>query len=248
MMCEHEFVNATKGWMDKNKSVYPITESMQICRNCHKTVGEIDLEAKLEAAAAALAAERAKRETRPVLYWREKAEQAESKLKYEKESADALLVLNKSILRKAERAEAQCAYLIEAYCGECDYDHEICRGTQPDMQCAVRTLDDSASAKLLAELQRYREALEYYAGGAKYVQRPDGKVPISDDGGAIARAALSASSSAPAGEGAPPETRMIKINGHVEVNVSHEEFMDKLIAFIEANGWTFGGVTEEVSP
>ena len=75
--------------------------------------------------------------------------------------------------QRAEQAEAQCAYLIEAYCGECDYDHEICRGTQPDMQCAVRTLDDSASAKLLAELQRYREA------------------------------ALSASSSAPAGEDAP---------------------------------------------
>lgn len=211
MMCEHEFVNATKGWMDKNKSVYPITESMQICRNCHKTVGEIDLEAKLEAAAAALAAERAKRETRPVLYWREKAEQAESKLKYEKESADALLVLNKSILRKAERAEAQCAYLIEAYCGECDYDHEICRGTQPDMQCAVRTLDDSASAKLLAELQRYREALEKIyeieaetnfdedCSGMKFGTSTESPTEIQK----IVRAALSASSSAPAGEDAP---------------------------------------------
>ena len=41
-----------------------------------------------------------------------------------------------------------------------------------------------------------RGALEYYAGGAKYVQRPDGKVPISDDGGGIARATISAGSSA----------------------------------------------------
>ena len=46
----------------------------------------------------------------------------------------------------------------------------------------------------------------------------------------------------------PSKTRMIKINGHAEVTVSHEEFMDKFIAFVEANGWTFGGATDEVKP
>ena len=51
-MCRHEFITATKGWMDKDKSMYPISELMKICKNCRKTVGEIDLEQQLAAAKA----------------------------------------------------------------------------------------------------------------------------------------------------------------------------------------------------
>ena len=62
-----------------------------------------------------------------------------------------------------EQAEAQCAALAESYCGECDYDHDICRGTQPDMKCAVRELDNSKSAQLLYRMKRMEDALKEIA-------------------------------------------------------------------------------------
>lgn len=212
--------------------------------------------------------------------WKQRAEQSEAKVKRlikkltyntptfrDGECDDKLLTIDENELvplkscmcDRLEQAEASCAALIQGYCSDCDCDPEICRGTDPDMKCAVRALDGTAASALLAELQRYRGALEKIyeieaetnydedCSGMKFGTSTESPTEIQK----IVRVALSASSSAQrvqaAGEqGAPPETRMIKITGHVEVNVSHEEFMDKLIAFVEQNGWTFGGVTDEV--
>jgi hypothetical protein len=40
----------------------------------------------------------------------------------------------------------------------------------------------------------------------------------------------------------------IEINGCVSLpsNVSHNEFLDKFIEWVDSNGWTFGGGTKEL--
>jgi hypothetical protein len=37
----------------------------------------------------------------------------------------------------------------------------------------------------------------------------------------------------------------IHIDGIVETDISHDEWLDQFIKWIEENGWTFGGITEE---
>ena len=64
---------------------------------------------------------------------------------------------------RAEQAEAQAAFILAAYCDECDEDSEICRGTGPEIKCAARELDGTGPAKLLDENKRMREALEELA-------------------------------------------------------------------------------------
>ena len=41
-------------------------------------------------------------------------------------------------------------------------------------------------------------------------------------------------------------TKEIEINGYVTVqnNLTHDEFLEKFINFIETNGWYFGGRTQ----
>ncbi len=45
------------------------------------------------------------------------------------------------------------------------------------------------------------------------------------------------------------DARIIEIQGCVSVQpyISHDEFMSKFITFIEANGWSFGGGSEDVT-
>lgn len=44
-------------------------------------------------------------------------------------------------------------------------------------------------------------------------------------------------------------SRLIHIDGIVEIKDSetHDDFLDKFIQFIEANGWTFGGGSTDVT-
>lgn len=63
--------------------------------------------------------------------------------------------------KRRELAESQCAVLIENYCAECDHDPDVCRVVYPEMQCAVRKLDDSAGTALLARSKRMEDALRY---------------------------------------------------------------------------------------
>lgn len=45
------------------------------------------------------------------------------------------------------------------------------------------------------------------------------------------------------------EERMIEINGCVSIQpfLSHDDFLDRFIDFVELNGWSFGGGTEDVT-
>jgi hypothetical protein len=47
---------------------------------------------------------------------------------------------NTSLQQQLTTAQENEARIRQAYCAECDYDPEICRGTHPDMQCAVRSI------------------------------------------------------------------------------------------------------------
>lgn len=44
-------------------------------------------------------------------------------------------------------------------------------------------------------------------------------------------------------------SRHIQVNGVVEIKDSetHNDFMDKFIQFVESNGWSFGGGTQDVT-
>lgn len=39
---------------------------------------------------------------------------------------------------------------------------------------------------------------------------------------------------------------LIEVNGVIETNVNHDEFYEKFIRFIENEGWSFGGITNEL--
>ena len=94
----------------------------------------------------------------------------------------------------AEQAEARSAVVLRAYCGECDYDPEICRGTEPEIECAARVMDGTPEADLLAELDEMRKAVTWMKTTAEYFRY---KAPEQIDGcrliaamGATAKAAL----------------------------------------------------------
>ena len=44
-------------------------------------------------------------------------------------------------------------------------------------------------------------------------------------------------------------SRHIQINGVVEIKRSetHDDFWDKFIEFVESNGWSFGGGTQDIT-
>ncbi|MDH4619955.1 hypothetical protein [Brevibacillus sp. AY1] len=44
-------------------------------------------------------------------------------------------------------------------------------------------------------------------------------------------------------------SRHIQVNGVVEIQDSetHDDFMDKFIQFVESNGWSFGGGTQDIT-
>ncbi|MDM5153904.1 hypothetical protein QUF88_08710 [Bacillus sp. DX1.1] len=45
-----------------------------------------------------------------------------------------------------------------------------------------------------------------------------------------------------------PRNRTIAINGAIlDVDVSHDEFIDEFIAWTESKGWSFMGMTDEVT-
>ncbi|MCP1122947.1 hypothetical protein CN326_21085 [Bacillus sp. AFS018417] len=45
-----------------------------------------------------------------------------------------------------------------------------------------------------------------------------------------------------------PRYRTISINGAVlDVDISHDEFVDELIEWVESKGWAFLGLTEEIT-
>ncbi|MFI8705760.1 hypothetical protein ACIGHG_01525 [Bacillus sp. NPDC077411] len=45
-----------------------------------------------------------------------------------------------------------------------------------------------------------------------------------------------------------PRYRTISINGAVlDVDVSHDEFIDEFIQWIESKGWSFIGITDEIT-
>ncbi|CAG9614922.1 hypothetical protein BACCIP111899_04156 [Bacillus rhizoplanae] len=45
-----------------------------------------------------------------------------------------------------------------------------------------------------------------------------------------------------------PRYRTISINGAVlDVDVSHDEFVDELIEWLESKGWAFLGLTKEIT-
>lgn len=45
-----------------------------------------------------------------------------------------------------------------------------------------------------------------------------------------------------------PRYRMISINGAVlDVDVSYDEFIDEFIQWIESKGWSFIGITDEIT-
>lgn len=45
-----------------------------------------------------------------------------------------------------------------------------------------------------------------------------------------------------------PRYRTISINGAVlDVDISHDEFVDQLIEWVESKGWAFLGLTEEIT-
>ncbi|SFI91599.1 MULTISPECIES: hypothetical protein [unclassified Bacillus (in: firmicutes)] len=45
-----------------------------------------------------------------------------------------------------------------------------------------------------------------------------------------------------------PRYRTISINGVVlDVDVSHDEFIDEFIQWIESKGWSFIGITDEIT-
>ncbi|PGZ96000.1 hypothetical protein COE51_19335 [Bacillus pseudomycoides] len=45
-----------------------------------------------------------------------------------------------------------------------------------------------------------------------------------------------------------PRYRTISINGAVlDVDIYHDEFVDQFIEWVESNGWTFIGVTDETT-
>ena len=50
-------------------------------------------------------------------------------------------------------------------------------------------------------------------------------------------------------EGGLEEERIIKIDGCVSIQpfLSHDDFLEKFISFVEINGWCFGGETEDVT-
>ncbi|MGG0940457.1 hypothetical protein ABHN11_31105 [Brevibacillus centrosporus] len=44
-------------------------------------------------------------------------------------------------------------------------------------------------------------------------------------------------------------SKLIQVNGVVEIKdtESHDEFLDKFIEFVESNGWSFGGGTQDIT-
>ena len=61
---------------------------------------------------------------------------------------------------RVDQAEARNAVLLNSYCGECDFDPEICRGTEPEIECAARlVMDGTPEAILLDRMHRMENAL-----------------------------------------------------------------------------------------
>ncbi|WP_242224683.1 hypothetical protein [Bacillus cereus group sp. BfR-BA-01380] len=45
-----------------------------------------------------------------------------------------------------------------------------------------------------------------------------------------------------------PRYRTISVNGAVlDVDVSHEEFANEFVQWVESNGWSFIGITDEIT-
>ncbi|WP_459500899.1 hypothetical protein [Bacillus sp. C1] len=45
-----------------------------------------------------------------------------------------------------------------------------------------------------------------------------------------------------------PKNRTISINGAIlDVDVSHDEFLDEFIEWVDAKGWSFMGMTDEIT-
>ena len=143
-MCEHYY----KMFVEKDHN-YP--GCVSVCVDCWKTKREIELEQQLTAANARVAE----------LEQQKPSYQAEFDCVYEKLKAEEQLSAHYK--QKKEQAEAQAAFILAAYCDECDADSEICRGTGPEIKCAARELDGTGPAKLLAENKRMRDALEELA-------------------------------------------------------------------------------------
>lgn len=173
MSCKHEFI--------------------RVCVHCTKTQTEIDLEAQLAAAYQDLTAQDMliQEAKKGAAIMEQQLAAAETALSAESKR------LNESLKREADSMIALAAERADHEKAETELLNHV---VQIDSLLVTEKVKREQAEASCAAM---RGALEYYAGGAKYVQRPDGKVPISDDGGAIARAALSASSSAPAGEDAP---------------------------------------------
>lgn len=41
------------------------------------------------------------------------------------------------------------------------------------------------------------------------------------------------------------EKYWLDIEGSIEIDVEHDEFLEKFYEWLEANGWSFAGVTKE---
>lgn len=80
---------------------------------------------------------------------------------------------------KLAAAEARCAVLLKSYCGECEFDPEICRGTEPEIECAARVMDGTPEAALLAELKELHKAVTWMKTTAEYFRY---KAPEQIDG------------------------------------------------------------------
>lgn len=108
------------------------------------------------------------------------------------------------------------------------YEEFIDRVLKNETACHVKLADlcdnmnisriEKPSEKDVAQIKKYREAAD----------RISDALPLQDD---------------------IKDERVIKIDGCVSIQpfFSHDDFLDKFIAFVEVNGWYFGGGTEDVT-
>ena len=147
MMCEHQWAITKAGEM--------------VCINCRENI--LDILAAANARIAELTAER----QRDALDGQAALDEANSRItSYEQQFGEYCKGAKSDVdywKKRAEQAEENLAWVLQNYCDECDYDQEICRGTQPDVRCVVRVMDDSEGAAIIEQNRRMREAIVRYA-------------------------------------------------------------------------------------
>lgn len=192
-MCEHEWITAI-GHRGEHGKLGKV-----VCWNCGKTKDEIDLEQQLAAANARIAElEKSNKKWSIVVddlkqlseTDKQCAEQAEAqaaamRLRFEKYVRDNCKLIRHSVadgLGKPDDVEGKCG----GYAQNGDEPHYICQecvaAYDPEDEYNENVI--AAGSALLAELQRYREALEVLS------KLGNGDSPGNSDGNRIAQAAL----------------------------------------------------------